>query len=335
MNRKIFSCRNSYTVQTKITKIQNNSVCECCGGLQHIRIASKRSFDIFRCCDCCLIFVSPQPSSEQLARIYTKSSGYFTTACNNLSNTSKSTAISLHKLIIANGLRAGSILDVGCSTGKVIYHLQQLGWQVAGMDINADAVAVALKNNLNVTLGELEQCPYPRESFDVIHMGNVIEHVRSPRQTLLTAHSLLREGGLIVIKTPNADCGFAVSSLLLDKVLRFPWPHSEAPHHLYEFTPNTLSMLLSETGFKVDHLSYSRNKSFIYIIGATGLFDELKVSMKKTGRYRCNWKLIMNIPRLMIVSSILLPFFLWGKVSDRVLHTGPKITLIAKRFSKN
>lgn len=335
MNGKILSCHNSCSVRTKITKIQSKSACECCGGLQHIRIASKRGFDIFRCYDCCLIFVSPQPSSGQLARIYTKSSGYFTTACRDLSNTSQSAAISLHELIIANGLKAGSFLDVGCSTGKVIYHLQQLGWQAAGMDINADAVAVALKNNLDVTLGELEQCPYPRESFDVIHMGDVIEHVRSPRRTLLTAHSLLREGGLIVIKTPNADCGFAVSSLLLAKVLRFPWPHSEAPYHLFEFTLKTLSMLLSDTGFKVDRLSYSRNKSFMYTIGATGFFDELKVSMKETGRYRFNWKLIMNIPKLMIVSSILLPFFLWGKVSDRVLHTGPKITLIARRSSKN
>lgn len=196
----------------------SQSACDCCGSLDNIFIATKRGYQLHQCTNCGLIFVYPQPTFENLTQIYNKTAGYFATTNTDLSKTSRDYTLHLNKILSENGINKGHFLDVGCSTGALLYHMRGLGWEVAGTELNPDAANIARQTNLDVTLAELEKCPFDEGSFDVIHMGDVIEHVRLPKQTLLRAHQLLKKDGLIVIKTPNAKCGFAVCSLLLAKV---------------------------------------------------------------------------------------------------------------------
>lgn len=314
--------------------IDIQTACDCCGSFLHKRIATKRGWSIHRCCECGLIFVSPQPTLKQLAKMYDKSRGYFATAEPDLSKTSSNAALYLHELLLKNGVNRGSFLDVGCSTGRLIYHMRNLGWNVTGIDIDSDAIQIALTNKINVQTGELEDSHFQESSFDVVHMGDVLEHVRSPLSTLVKAHSLLRDGGFIIINTPNVECGLALSSLLLSKVFKFPWPHSEAPLHLYEFSVKTLSLSLSRAGFEVRSAKYSGFRSFLYTVGGTGFFDELKARMKQNGKYRVNLQFFQNIPKLAIVSSVILPFHLFGRLYDKVLKTGPQIIIIGRKLSK-
>ena len=315
-------------------KSQANIACECCDAQKAVQISVKREWAIWQCSKCGLFFVYPQPTSQQLADFYRKSSGYFATAESDLSKTSPNASIRLHKLLTSTGMKPGKLLDIGCSTGKLIYHLKNMGWSVAGIEINADAVGIAKKNNLDVRSGELEVGQYQKCSFDVIIMGDVLEHVRSPRYILALAFDLLREGGILFINTPNAKNGFASSTLLLSKLLNFPWPHSEAPYHLYEFSPETLSQLLSSIGYDIFYLKYEGSNSFFYTIGASGFFDDLKASMKKSGRYKFNLNLLMSVPKLALLSCILLPFHIFSKLHDKLSRSGSKIHLIARKVSK-
>jgi len=305
--------------------------CDCCSSSESKDIATKRGYKLRQCGNCGLIFVCPLPEPEHLAKLYRKTAGYFTTANTDLSETSQSYAINMSKVLSNNGIEAGRLLDVGCSTGAFIYHMRRLKWQVTGVEVNPDAVAVARQNHLDVVRGKLENCSFDEGSFDVIHMGDVIEHLSSPRETLRAAHRLLRKGGLIVIRTINAKCGFAVSSLLLAKIFRFPWPHSEAPYHLYDFYPKTLSRLLSGVGFEMVSLNCFGYTPFLYTVGATGFFDDLKSAMKKTGKYRFCLQLLKDIPKLALVAAILFPFYIWGTISDRLQGTGARILLIGRR----
>jgi len=315
----------------KTNSSDSNDGCDCCGCLKSDLVSRKRGCKLYQCQDCGLIFVNPLPTPKYLAEFYKRASGYFITANSDLSKTSNSSALQLHEMLLTNGVKGKRLLDVGCSTGSLIYHMHRLGWQVAGIDINADAVEIASRNHLDVAVGELEDASFHEGSFNVVHMGDLIEHVRSPRRTLLEAHRILKKGGLAFIKTPNATGGFAAASLLMAKAFRVPWLHSEAPYHLYEFTPEALARLIRGTGFESPSLSYSGRKSFMYAVGATGFFDELKATMKTTGRYRYNWQFLINTPKLAIVSCMLFPFYLWGKAYDRLHHTGSKITLVARR----
>jgi 2-polyprenyl-3-methyl-5-hydroxy-6-metoxy-1,4-benzoquinol methylase len=321
--------------QLKNAKEQTKIACECCGVQELVQISKKRGWRILKCSRCGLFFVSPQPTSQQLATFYNKSSGYFATAESDLSKTPPNASIWLHKLLTSTGMKPGKLLDVGCSTGQLIYHLKNMGWQVAGIEVNADAVDIAKRNNLDVRVGELEEGQYQNGTFDIITMGDVIEHVRSPLQVLTISYNLLREGGLLFINTPNARSGFAISSLLLSKLLKFSWPHSEAPYHLFEFTPETLSQLLSRIEFDIIYLKYEGSKSFFYTIGASGYFDDLKASMKKSGRYKFNLNLLMYIPKLVLISCMLLPIHIFGRLYDKLTRSGSKIHLIARKVSKS
>jgi SAM-dependent methyltransferase len=305
--------------------------CECCGGHEFKYAASKRGWKIFRCCSCGLFFVAPQPDDQRLSEIYGKSSGYFATAEKDLAKTSRDVAMNSHELLLKNGATVGRFLDIGCSTGQLIYHLSRQGWIVTGIDIDADAIAVGLNNGLNVSVCRLEDSSFDERSFDVIHMGDLIEHVRSPRLLLETANSFLCEGGLVVIKTPNGAGGFARASLALARLCKFPWAHSEAPYHLYEFGVSSLSILLSRTGFEVQEIIYSTGPSFSYIVGGSGYFDELKASMKKSGKYRLTLGFFKHIPKLSFVAALLLPLYLFGKIWDCVSDEGQRLTIVARK----
>ena len=191
----------------------------------------------------------------------------------------------------------------------------------------------AKQNQPNLTDAEIEKMVGGLFGSDA-EMGDVIEHVRSPRQFLTLSYDLLREGGLLFINTPNAQSGFATASLLLSKLINFPWPHSEAPYHLYEFSPDTLSRLLSSIGYEICCLRYKGSNTFFYTIGATGFFDDLKASMKQAGRYKFNLKFLGNIPSLALISSVLLPFYLFGKIYDKLSHSGSKFHVIARKVSR-
>jgi len=241
----------------------------------------------------------------------------------------------IHNLLLSIGIQPGKLLDVGCSTGRLIYHLKNIGWQVTGIEVDPFAADIAKKNNLDVRTGELKEGQYQKSSFDVILMGDVIEHVRSPRQLLTLSYDLLREDGVLFINTPNAQSGFAISSLLLSKLLNFPWPHSEAPYHLYEFTPKTLLQILSSIDYEISYLGYKGENTFFYTIGATGLFDDLKSHMKQTGMYRFNLKFLRQIPALGLMSCILLPFHIFGRICDIISHSGSKFHVIARKVSNS
>jgi len=311
----------------------DDATCQCCGGVRRESVARQRGWTLLRCPDCGLVFVSPQPTAAQLSALYTQSAGYFATAEADLSTTSAEPATRLHRRLLAAGITGRRFLDVGCATGRLIYHMARLGWQVTGCDINPDAAAVARAHGLDVSKGALEELPFPDAFFDVIHMGDVLEHLPHPRQVLLTARRLLRHGGLLVLRTPNADCGFARATLRLSRWLGLPWAWSAAPYHLYEFSPEALSRMLEDTGFEVTQIGTQGRPALLYALGASGFFDGLKRRLKGGGRYRFDWRLIASLPKLIGVGLLLLPAFVYGAWADRRRRTGHRLLMSARRPS--
>jgi SAM-dependent methyltransferase len=307
-------------------------VCEVCGSRRHAQVTHKRGRGIHRCFDCGLFFVHPQPSDAELAAIYSTGSGYFAAAARDLAASSPLRARQLHATFARFGLRPpGRFLDVGCATGNIPFHMRELGWQVAGNDLNAGALEVARSHGLDVRHGSLEACAFEDASFEAANLGDLIEHVRSPRALLRELARILAPGGLAVIVTPNAESGFGRGSLLLSRLAGVSWAHSQAPYHLYEFSPANLQQLVREAGFAIEELSIEGSGSFPYLVGATGYFDELKNELKASGGYRLTPRVIRELPKLAAVSGSLFPLWLWGRVSDRPRGSGRIMTLVARR----
>lgn len=308
--------------------------CACCCNNEHVLIAKKRRWILRRCLECGLIFVWPQPGEEQLLKLYNMNEGYFTTAEKDLSKSSPAAAEKIQKILGIVNPAGRKFLDVGCSTGQLMYHLKQFGWEVSGFDINANAVEVAKSNGLDARIGSIEEIDITSESFDVIFMGDVLEHLRSPGRALDTVKMLLKPGGRLIIHTPNAQSSFAYSTLFWSRITGFPWLHSEAPYHLYDFTPNAIEKLLVRKGFLLESILFSGKTTLLYTVGASGFFDGLKQKMKASGKYRFNRSLLMYLPELLAVFSIVFPFWAYSRISDFLNNGGSYITTIACLPSK-
>ena len=80
------------------------------------------------------------------------------------------------------------------------------------------------------------------DSFDLIRMGHVIEHVRDPLATLRRAWELLKPGGTLFGETPNIDCwDFELFG-------RY-WGALHFPRHIALFSPETISEACERAGF--------------------------------------------------------------------------------------
>ena len=142
----------------------------------------------------------------------------------------------------------GRMLDVGCGDGSVLKLAQELGWNAEGVDFDAQAVDAARRKGLSVRLGGLAEQRYPDESFDLVLMSHVIEHVHDPLATLREIHRVLRAGGTLAVTTPNAGSWG-------HRHFGLNWRGLEPPRHLQIFTGNSLAALAGRAGFVQSNVS--------------------------------------------------------------------------------
>lgn len=142
----------------------------------------------------------------------------------------------------------GRLLDLGCGIGEYAQKMTERGWRVDGLDLSAHAAAEAERLfGLKVWVGSL---PHPRvapQSYDVITMGQVLEHVPHPHQIVAAVVEALKPGGRLVVSVPNLD-GWGRS-----RFGPYWWP-LQMPRHLLHFTPSTLNALMRMHGLEVESL---------------------------------------------------------------------------------
>lgn len=136
------------------------------------------------------------------------------------------------------------LLDVGCGNGRYLAQMRILGWEVTGVEVDpaaADRARAAF--GLTVHTGTLFDGEFPPESFDVVTISHVIEHVDDPLGLLRECCRVLRPGGRVVITTPN-------SASLGHRWFGAVWRGLEPPRHLTIFSPRALDQIVRQAGFQ-------------------------------------------------------------------------------------
>jgi SAM-dependent methyltransferase len=174
----------------------------------------------------------------------------------------------------------GRLLDVGCSSGQVMYWARKRGLKPVGVEINKRTADLAIQNGFEVFNGFLENAPFEKRSFDLIFLGDVIEHVNDPRKFALEAKSFLKEDGLLVISTPNVDCVWSDATLSLYKLFGIPWTSATPPYHLYQFSFDNLNLLMGEFHFKNKKTFFLPPPSLRYELGSLHLLSKWKKDKK-------------------------------------------------------
>jgi len=101
--------------------------------------------------------------------------------------------------------RCKRLLDLGCDRGDVTARFKTKAKEVYGVDNNAEAIAFAKKTHkgVNFVLAKGERLPFKNDFFDVVVMGDVLEHVENERKALDEAYRVLRTGGTLVLSVPH------------------------------------------------------------------------------------------------------------------------------------
>lgn len=142
----------------------------------------------------------------------------------------------------------GKLLDVGCGNGRYLDGMKKLGWQTKGVEFNENAVAVCNLSGLNVHHGDLFSANFETNSFDVINVSHVVEHVPNPKAFFSELARILKKNGTLIIKTPNSEA-------LGRQFFNTNWYDNDVPRHIYLFSEKNLNMLASSSGLKIIHFN--------------------------------------------------------------------------------
>lgn len=212
---------------------------------------SGENFAIWQCGDCNLRFTQDVPDATSIGAYY-KSENYIShtnTAkgvINQLYLRVRKVTLQLKSNTIKRhtGLTSGSLLDVGAGTGAFLHHIQQQGWEVTGIEPEADARNVA-QQLFKLSLQPSEDLKkLPQKSFDVITLWHVLEHVHALHEYMDILKSLLKPGGKLFIAVPNYQSLDAT-------IYKSFWAAYDVPRHLYHFCPQSIQRLVKRHGLRV------------------------------------------------------------------------------------
>ncbi len=227
------------------------SACPCCGSSSLSKalvakdyLVSEKEFEIWQCADCTLRFTQSAPDDHSVFQYY-QSDSYISHSGTNkgLVNSlyhlvRKITLSDKRRLILSvTQINNGKLLDIGAGTGAFVSHMQSNGWQVTGLEPDESARRNALEANKVNLIEPGAFFDFPDESFDVITMWHVLEHVHQLHGYMEKLKKILKPGGKIFIAVPNYtsyDASFYKEF----------WAAYDVPRHLYHFSAESMCRLL-------------------------------------------------------------------------------------------
>lgn len=243
--------------------------CVLCGTTRFRPLAMRYEFrgarfPLVECASCGLRFLGVQPAAEDLPTLY--QAEYFESdyRCGRAEGSSfDESALEAENRGLLDAFEAlgsrGRLLDVGCASGWLLAHARARGWQAKGVELSDSAARFARERGLDVFHGELLGAQLPASSFDLIYLGDVLEHVPDCRATLGEVARLLSPGGHLYLRGPITTHSLARSlALAVYDLLGRTIVLREPPYHLWEFTPGPLRRLAREVGLQVVRLRQSK-----------------------------------------------------------------------------
>lgn len=148
-----------------------------------------------------------------------------------------------------------SFLDVGCSSGSVLKIAKAIGiTSVQGVEPATKAAKTAQKLGYDVVDGYLDDAGFADESFDVLSLFEVIEHLSNAGPMADEVSRVLRPGGLWLVGTANAESWTANN-------LREKWEYfsiAQNGGHISFFNPRSIRQLAQRHGYSVAYIHTKR-----------------------------------------------------------------------------
>ena len=230
-----------------------------------------KPYDVLRCPQCSLRWLSPRPTAQGYRDLYS-SAMYFGgegASPADYQDEAKGrvdywrSRVRGAAAMLKHDASCISFLDYGAATGEFVRVAQEEGHSSVGLELSADARAVAKARNGVLLLSADEVDEINQTQFDVIHMNHVLEHMPDPLAHLRWCASRLSPRGLLILEVPQQFDND------LDRVRRWllvggrrPYFDAYSLHHTYFFNPDTMIMLLRMAGFQLESITtFNPNKT--------------------------------------------------------------------------
>ncbi len=211
------------------------------------------NYTINKCNNCKAYFLSPFPSEEILAKAYDDS--YYG------EKSEKFNPYLERVLDFFRGNRAGyvsrflennsKVLDIGCGNGRFLLSLLRYGgYELYGTELEGKSADRASRiPQIKLKKGALGENDFSKETFDVITLFHVFEHLAEPERTIDIISKILKKEGVLVMSFPNIDS-------IQSRIFKGRWLHLDPPRHLFFFTPKDFIELMKNRGFKLIRQKY-------------------------------------------------------------------------------
>ena len=138
----------------------------------------------------------------------------------------------------------GRILDIGAGTGDFLLECKNQNWDILGIEPNDKAKGIALGKGIKFgdTIEKLES-----NSFDVITMWHVLEHVPDVEHQVAELKRLLKPSGTIIIAVPN------FKSYDANHYKEF-WAAYDVPRHLWHFSKTAIEKLFDKQNMNLENV---------------------------------------------------------------------------------
>jgi len=148
------------------------------------------------------------------------------------------------KLINSYQPLKGKILDIGAGTGDFLLECKNQNWDILGIEPNDKAKGIALGKGVKFgdTIEKLES-----NSFDVITMWHVLEHVPDVEHQVAELKRLLKPSGTIIIAVPNFKSYDA-------KYYKEFWAAYDVPRHLWHFSKTAIEKLFDKQNMNLEDI---------------------------------------------------------------------------------
>ena len=148
------------------------------------------------------------------------------------------------KLINSYQPLKGKILDIGAGTGDFLLECKNQNWDILGIEPNDKAKGIALGKGIKFgdTIEKLES-----NSFDVITMWHVLEHVPDVEHQVAELKRLLKPSGTIIIAVPNFKSYDA-------KYYKEFWAAYDVPRHLWHFSKTAIEKLFDKQNMNLEDI---------------------------------------------------------------------------------
>jgi len=204
-----------------------------------------------------MLLTFPKPSPDQLPNYY-ESADYIShtdgkrSVFEKLYHVIKSIALKNKVKLINSHSEKGTLLDIGAGTGDFLVVAQKEGWQTKGIEPSPKAKAIAI--NKGVIFAD-SLSDFQDNSFDVITMWHVLEHVPNLEEYLSELKRLIKPNGTIFIAVPN------FKSFDAEYYGKY-WAAYDTPRHLWHFSKNSIQKLVGEFKLQLQEVLPMKFDSF-------------------------------------------------------------------------